>query len=344
VHQQHFPGVSYSGRRGRSCRVGVGAVSYEQPSDRRAGVPAEHPPGWYPDPGGLQVMRWWDSTQWSPDTRPLPGMRAEGRPSYPSVTAPVSGAYGEARQPGAGRHQRTTEAQGDMAYAPDPAEARPSSPSDRLSQDPYQAADWPTRQLPSQPAGGDDPPGQDGPLPASATPPKRHRVRNALIASAAGLILLLVGVSIGAAGSKGAKPSPATTVTVTAAAAPAATVTVTSTAASRSAAASAPAQSSGVLFTFSGSGIRDSAPFVVNSSAVTARYSYDCSGAGGQGNFIADLVSGSPSSGNYDDQSIANQLGSGGSQTTTVYPQDQGSSYHLEVNSECSWSITLTAG
>ena len=77
---------------------------------------------------------------------------------------------------------------------------------------------------------------------------------------------------------------------------------------------------------------------------MTARYSYDCSAAGGQGNFIAGLVSGSPSSGNYDDQSIANQLGSGGSQTTTVYPQDQGSYYHLEVNSECSWSITLTAG
>jgi hypothetical protein len=99
-----------------------------------------------------------------------------------------------------------------------------------------------------------------------------------------------------------------------------------------------------VLISLSGSGIRNSAPFVVNSSAVTARYSYDCSGFGGSGNFIADLISGSPSAGNYDDQSIANELGSGGSQTTTVYPQDLGSSYYLEVNSECSWSITLTAG
>jgi len=99
-----------------------------------------------------------------------------------------------------------------------------------------------------------------------------------------------------------------------------------------------------VLISFSGSGIRNSAPFVVNSSAVTASYSYDCSSFGGQGNFIADLVSGSPGSGNYDDESIANQLGSGGSQTTTVYPQDVGNSYYLEVNSECSWSITLTTG
>jgi len=81
-----------------------------------------------------------------------------------------------------------------------------------------------------------------------------------------------------------------------------------------------------------------------NSSTVTAQYSYDCSAFGGGGNFIADMVSGSPSSLNYDDQSIANALGAGGSQTTTLYPADQGGSYYLEVNSECSWSITLTAG
>jgi hypothetical protein len=70
----------------------------------------------------------------------------------------------------------------------------------------------------------------------------------------------------------------------------------------------------------------------------------DCSGFGGTGTFIADMISGSPSSLSYDDQPIANELGSGGSQTTTVYPQSQGGSYHLEVNSDCSWSITLTAG
>jgi hypothetical protein len=99
-----------------------------------------------------------------------------------------------------------------------------------------------------------------------------------------------------------------------------------------------------VLVSLSGSGIRNSAPFVVNSSSVTAHYSYDCSAFGASGNFIASIVSGSPSDGTYDDQIMANALGSGGSQTTTVYPQNQGSTYHLEINSECSWSITLTAG
>jgi hypothetical protein len=179
-------------------------------------------------------------------------------------------------------------------------------------------------------------PQEPHPLPA----PKSHRTRNILIGSAGGLVLLLIGIGIGAAASSTSKPTPAPTVTVTAAAAPAPTVTITVTA--RPSAVAAPA--SNVLIRFSGSGIRNSAPFVVNSSVVKAHYSYDCSAAGGSGNFIADMISGSPSSLSSDDQPIANALGSGGSQTTTLYPANQGSRYHLEVNSECSWSITLRAG
>lgn len=56
-----------------------------------------------------------------------------------------------------------------------------------------------------------------------------------------------------------------------------------------------------VLFTFSASGIRNSVPFTVSSSTVTVRYSYDCLAFGSSGDFIADLVSGTPGSGNYDD-------------------------------------------
>lgn len=182
-------------------------------------------------------------------------------------------------------------------------------------------------------------------------------MRTILIASMAGLVLLFIGVAIGAAGANKSKPAPASTVTVTAAAAAAPTVTVTARAATAApavtvtatatpAAAAAPhaAPASNVLITFSGSGIRTSAAFVVNSSAVTAHYNYSCSAFGSSGNFIADMVSGSPSSASYDDQSIANELGTGGSQTATVYPQDQEGTYHLEVNSECSWSVMLTAG
>jgi hypothetical protein len=187
--------------------------------------------------------------------------------------------------------------------------------------------------------------------PQAASVPSSHRRRNILIAAGAALVLLLIGTGIGAAATGKSKPTPAPTVTVTAAAAPAPTTTVTVTAtpsataaAPSVSAAAAPAPSSSTLLTLSGSGIQNSAPFVVNSSSVTAHYSYDCSAFGGSGNFIASLVSGNPSDGTYDSEGIANQLGSGGSQTTTVYPQDVGASYHLEVNSECSWSITLTSG
>ena len=216
--------------------------------------------------------------------------------------------------------------------------------------------DWPGQQPPLRPPDADYRPDPDAHQQRQALQPMRHRMRNTLFASIVGLALLLVGVGIGAAVSNGSKPAPAPTVTVTAAAAPAAAVTVTAaaapaaavtvtvTAGPTAAGTGQPAASSGVLINFSGSGIRNSAPFIVNSSAVTARYSYDCSGFGGRGNFIAYMVSGSPSSLSYDDQLIANELGSGGSQTTTVYPQNQGGSYHLEVNSECSWTITLTAG
>jgi hypothetical protein len=74
-----------------------------------------------------------------------------------------------------------------------------------------------------------------------------------------------------------------------------------------------------------------------STGTVTAHYSYNC-GSYGQGNFIADMTDGS------DDQSIANALGTGGSQTTTLYPTDQGSQYHLTVDSECTWTITLRTG
>lgn len=319
-------------------------MSHRQPPDNQASTSAGPPPGWYPDRGGLQVQRWWDGAQRIQHTQPLP--QPQPQPPYLDSAAGRPEAYGAFGQE-SGRH-RQQGAPADGTFNP-PGPYPASSPAAEPQQaDPYQPPGWPTQQLPNESADGaySSGPGASQRTPGSA--PRRHRVRNILIASAAGLVLLLVGVSIGAAG-KTAKPSRATTVTVTAAAAPAPTVTVTRSArnaglAAASASASAPAQSSGVLFTFSGSGIRNSASFTVNSSAVTARYSYDCSAFGSSGNFIADLVSGSPGSGNYDDQSIANELGSGGGQTTTVYPQDQGATYHLEVNSECSWSITLTSG
>ena len=99
-----------------------------------------------------------------------------------------------------------------------------------------------------------------------------------------------------------------------------------------------------VLLSLSGSGIENSPPFLVTESQLTVHYTYDCSGQGGDGNFIADLLSGNQSSFGSDDQSIANALGVGGSATTTIYPTNTGSDYHLAVNSECNWGVVVSTG
>ena len=36
------------------------------------GQPRQPQPGWYPDPAGQQVLRWWDGTAWAPHTQPMP--------------------------------------------------------------------------------------------------------------------------------------------------------------------------------------------------------------------------------------------------------------------------------
>jgi hypothetical protein len=99
-----------------------------------------------------------------------------------------------------------------------------------------------------------------------------------------------------------------------------------------------------VLLNLSGNGIENSPPFLVTESQLTVTYSYDCSADGGTGNFIADLEYGNQSSLNSDDQSIANALGSGATNVaTTIYPADPGNQYYLSVNSECSWTVTVSS-
>jgi hypothetical protein len=97
-----------------------------------------------------------------------------------------------------------------------------------------------------------------------------------------------------------------------------------------------------VLIVVNGSGIRESAPFNVGHGPLTVRYRFNCASSGGAGNFIADALYGDQSSLNSDDQSIANALAKRGHQITTIYPSYPGKKYHLEVNSECSWHITVT--
>jgi hypothetical protein len=74
----------------------VAELSYQQPPDDRADAPAGPPPGWHPDPEGLQALRWWDGTQWTGHTQPLPEMTPQPQPyrdnnSHDILIFPYSG-------------------------------------------------------------------------------------------------------------------------------------------------------------------------------------------------------------------------------------------------------------
>jgi len=47
-------------------------------------------PGWYPDPHGLPIQRWWDGGNWSVNTAPMPDLRISQFPPYPPAVVTVS--------------------------------------------------------------------------------------------------------------------------------------------------------------------------------------------------------------------------------------------------------------
>jgi hypothetical protein len=77
--------------------------------------PAGPSAGWYPDPNGLQVLRWWDGTQWGPQTQPLPGQAQQPQSPYPGAVPQGPSGYDAfvGQQGVAGRYR-----QGGPAYAP----------------------------------------------------------------------------------------------------------------------------------------------------------------------------------------------------------------------------------
>ena len=162
-------------------------------------------------------------------------------------------------------------------------------------------------------------------------PPRRHRVRTAILASVAGLALLIIGLSIGSAGSKPAAATPAPTVTTTViqhAPAPTATQTTHVTVTQTATVAPPPV----TVARYSGTSDWNSPQFTLSGQPLTVTYSY----SGNQdSNFIADVEN------SGDDQSIANTIGSDGGATTTLYPAGSGA-YHLTVEATGSWSVTIT--
>jgi Protein of unknown function (DUF2510) len=194
-------------------------MSYQQPPDHQAEGPAGPPPGWHLDPGGLRAVRWWDGAQWTPHTRPLPGIRQQPQPAYPGASAPGSGEYDAFHQEGTGRHRRQSEQQDDAADASFPP-ARPEPEPERL-QEPQAS--------PGQQADVAQQPYTPGPLPQAHHGPRRRKnrkLRGVLIGLAA-LIGIIVGVSVAtehnspSAGNTAATSAAPTASTAVAASAPA---------------------------------------------------------------------------------------------------------------------------
>jgi hypothetical protein len=92
--------------------------------------------------------------------------------------------------------------------------------------------------------------------------------------------------------------------------------------------AAAPA---GPLLKVSGNGINNTKQFTTGDSWNLA-YTYDCTSFGQAGNFAVTDESGMP---------LVNELKLKGSGSS---PQYNAGTHHLEINSECDWTITVTNG
>ena len=137
--------------------------------------PTEYaPPGWFPDPTGLQALRWWDGTQWSHQTRPLPG-NEQG----PPLPYQPQQSYGQPRQPSS---------RPDPQYGTPPGQP-PYQGHPQYQQTPYEQPYQQAQSYGQQPG----PPSGHRGRPARKSWPRRHKVLTVLGSLA--LILVIVGIA-----------------------------------------------------------------------------------------------------------------------------------------------------
>lgn len=88
------------------------------------------------------------------------------------------------------------------------------------------------------------------------------------------------------------------------------------------------------LLDVTGAGIKTTETFTVGNTW-DMPWSYDCSGAGGRGNFIVTVMA---ADGHGSRNAGTNQLGASGQDTEHFHV---GGTFYLEINSECSWHVTV---
>jgi hypothetical protein len=89
-----------------------------------------------------------------------------------------------------------------------------------------------------------------------------------------------------------------------------------------------------VVATFSGSGQESTSRFTV-SATWKLSYSFNCASFGGSGNFIVFEDGGKDLGG-----VTVNELAT--SKSGTIWAYDDAGPHYLEIDSECSWSVTVT--
>lgn len=173
------------------------------------------------------------------------------------------------------------------------------------------------------------PPQQFAPY-QSAQPKRRHRGRNITLGAVGGLIAVIIIGAVASGGKSAGTPAAAVTTAATpsthAAAAPAATAAQT--------AQAAPVEK--VVLQLTGSSSKTTQSFTTGNDW-SIKYSFDCSSFGDSGNFQVYV---------YTDDDLSdvpvNALAAKGSDTT--YEHGSAGSHYLEMNSECSWTVTVTDG
>lgn len=179
------------------------------------------------------------------------------------------------------------------------------------------------------------PPGWQAPAPSSLPPHRRrpHRLRRALIFSGIGLVALIVIITVisvaSSSGPSSDKAPPTTPVPVTGTTGPA---LATPTTPSRTVAHAT------TLFQDTAAGTHSGPQFTTHGPWEVA-WNYNCKAfLGGTGNFQVFVTK--DSGDKFSPDLGVNQLGASGSGVEHYY--DKGT-FHLEMNSECTWGVRVTA-